>query len=478
MQLPITGPAYEHSTSRSNMQRCINMYPAQAGQDGQGNPQWVLLPTAGLKTMVTISGNQVRSIMEFDGTVYAVVDDGVYKLTINDNTNTATAAQIGSLTTSGAGRILWARNSTQIFFTDSTATGGYILTVATDTVTQIADADFTGAETVVFLDSYFIYNTPNGTTMFSTASNDGSSINAIDVATAEGNPDKLIALAVDKRELYALGTRSVEVWYNAANPSGFPFSRRPGAWVDLGCGARQSVLNINNSLMWLDHRGYVVAKQGYTPVVVSSEAINQQIQAYSRFDDAYAIELQERGHLFYVITFPTAKKTWVYDITTQQWHERAYWNQDQEFEHYRGFCSTNYGHRKLVGDRASGKIFISDDSTFTEDSSLVHRVRSTQYLENDFKRLSVNSFELQLDPGLATPIGDGSDPMVQLRYSVDGGHSWSHSMARSMGKIGEYSKGIRWNRLGLAEEWLFEIRIAEPINFAIIDASINIKVGY
>lgn len=475
MQLPVTGPTYQHESQDVNYQRCVNLFPSLSGPEGK--QQFALLPTAGKKTLVDLSGTEVRAIMEFNDTVYVVVNSTVYKLTINDNAETATGASIGTIS-SQSGLISWAKNPTQIMFTDGTTTGGYIITVSTDTLTQISDADFTGATTVVFMDSYFLYNTPNASTMFATDSNNGLSVDALDVATAEGSPDRLVALAVDKRELWAFGKTSVEIWYDAANATAFPFSRREGAFINQGCAAAFTVLNFDNSLVWLDDRGYIVQANGYSPEVLSNFTVNNAIQSYARIDDAYAFQHIDRGHLFYVISFPTAKKTWAYDATTKQWHERAYMTQNSVLEHDLANCSTRYKRWELAGSRNSGKVFLLKSTAYDDGGDTIHRIRTTGHQAVEYNQIGVDALELHIEAGKALSTGTGSDPQVMMRYSQDGGYTWSNEMYRSMGKIGEYNKRIRWNRLGTGREWLFEFRVSDPIPFSIIDASVDISGGF
>lgn len=474
MELKITGPAYEHSSLDVNRQKCVNMFPTQGDLENQAVS--ALLPTAGLHLLGEIgSVEAIRAVIRFDAFLYIVADDKFYKMTFNEEALSATFSELGTLSTR-SGVVSWARNPTQIMLVDGSPYG-YIHTVSTDTFQAIADNDFTGGSTVVFMDGYFVYNTPNASTMFTTAVNDGTVVSALDVATAEGSPDKLVGLAVDKRELWAFGEKSVEIWYNSANPTGFPFTRREGAFIDQGCGAKHSILNFDNTLMWLDDRGYIVRANGYQPQVVSSEAISQEIRSYSKIDDAVAYKHTDRGHLFYVITFPTANKTWAYDATTGAWHERAFFGQNDSFERDLVSSHVNYNQFDIVGSRSSGKVFLLGEKYYTHGDDPIHRVRVTQHERMELQQIGIPSLELHMEAGKGNITGAGSDPQVMMRYSNDGGYTWSHELWRSSGKIGEYAKRIRWNRLGTAREWLFEFRIVEPIEFALISAYIEISTG-
>lgn len=469
MKFPITGPAYEHASQDVNNQRSVNFYVSSGGPEGRSPA--ALMPTPGLKEVIDLSGSNVRALMKFDSRIYAVMDSTLYEIIYDESAQTATSVTIGTIG-SAEGQLLWDRNPTQIMIADSEK--GYILTPSTNTLAEITDADFTGASTLTFFDSYFVYNTPNASTMFSTASNDGSTISALDVATAEGRSDKLVAVINDKRELWAFGEDTVEIWYNAANTTGFPFSRREGAFLDLGCAAALSVIQFNNSLVWLDRRGFILMADGYGAKVISSEAISKEIRSYAETSDAWAFQFTDRGNLFYVITFPTAKKTWAYNAANGTWCEMAYWT-GSEFEHHLANCHLRFNQSDLVGDRKSGKIYVLDANTYKDGSDTIHRLRSTQFINQEFHQFGVNCLEVHLESGKALSTGTGSDPQIMMRYSNDGGYVWSYEMARSMGKIGEYSKRVRWNRLGTAREWLFEFRITDPIGFSIIDASLDLE---
>ena len=475
MRVPIgMTSASKHPSQDANNRQCINLFPANTGPDA--DPNMVLLPTPGRKLLVEVSGGlSVRAIMRFDEKIYIVVDDKVYLLTIDEGTRTATAASIGSINSS-SGRVSWARNPTQIMMVDGTA-DGYIITAATDTLVTISDPDFAGGETVVFMDGYFIYNEPNSARMHATAINDGTDMSALDVATAEGHPDNLVGLAVDKRELWAFGHDSVEVWYNAANPTGFPFSVRQGAFVDLGCKSKHSITSFNNTLVWLDSRNLVVAAESYTPQIISSAEIQAQIQAMEDPTDALYYEYESQGHIFYALTFPTDNITYVFDSITGLWHQVAEYTNDQGFQRSKIHVTQNYKQWTLAGSRNSGEVFILGAEYHDNAGTEIHRLFTTDHFENEYKFIAIDELELHMESGKAKVTGDGSDPMIQMRYSNDGGYSWSNSLARSMGKLGEYSKRIRWNRLGSAREWIFEFSISSNIKMAFINLAAKIGVS-
>ena len=465
MKIVLPGQSYEHSSRDANYQRCINLFPSPTGDE---NIPFTLLHTSGLKELVDLSGDSVRAIMPFDDSLYVIVDDTVYKVTVAVDKESATSSSVGTLSSS-TGRISWDRNPTQIMIADGSV-NGYVLTPSTDTLASISDGDFTGAVTVNFIDSYFIYNTPDAATMFSTAQNDGSSVDALDVATAESSPDKLKALITHRGEFWALGEKTTEVWYNAANATGFPFSPRDGAIIDQGTSASHSVIRANNTLMWLDDRRFVVQAEGYGIKIVSTNAVSSKFQTYDTVSDAFAFAFKDRGHFFYQLTFPTEKKTWVYDLTTEKWHEKSYRDPetDQDTRHLAN-CFGVYRDLNLVGAFNSGKVYKMSSDYLDDAGDPIIKTKTTSHFTQELKQLSFNSLELHAEAGKGKVTGEGSDPQIMLRYSNDGGYTWSNSLPRSLGKLGEYGKRVRWNRLGSGREWLFEFTNADPIPLGLLE---------
>ncbi len=470
MKLPIIGGAYELPSQDINNQKCIN-YMVQSGGP-EGSAREALVPTPGLKLLIDTAGVQVRGMTVFDGVVYVVVDDTLFELTINTSAKTATKTSRGTLLDS-TGFISMKRNPSQIFIADGV--NSYTYTPGTTTFAQINDGDFDGAITVAFIGSYFLYNEPNSAIVSATAQNDGTSVNALDFITAEANPDDVVGVAALRNELWVFGEESIEVFYNAANAVGFPFSKRLGADISQGCSAVGSIVEHADQLFWLDDRGYILTNNGYTPVPIGTEALHADIASYSTTSDAKAFGYNdELGQQFYLITFPTAKKTWAYSLETKTWHERAHYTLGTDtFEHVLFHNHVNVSRLDIVGAENSGKIYVMSHDYRDDAGDPIHRIRVTQHHSAEYELIGIDELEVHMETGKGTVTGLGSDPQIQMRYSTDGGYTWSNSLNRSMGKLGEYSERVRWTRLGTAREFTFEFRVVEPIDFSIISASVK-----
>lgn len=479
MQLPICGPSYESGTKHANYQRCVNMYLTEQGPAGRG--VGVLVRTPGLSEATTLGDGPVRGMITVDGYVYTVSGNTIYKLTVDHVGKTVSSATLGTMGTT-SGPVYMINNPTQILIVDGSASG-YVITLSSGAITTLTIADnFLGATSVAFLDGYFICSEPGTNVLFSSALNDGTTWDALDFAANSQRPGTLVGLGIFRGELWAFSDTCTEVWYDAANSPGFPLSVRQGMGFDVGCSATGSIVELDNLLMWLDTRGYIVEStnspyirsnnSGYSVNIVSTDAVNNAIAGYQQVSDAIAYSYTIRGHLMYQITFPNQGVTWVYDRTTKMWHERTFNNTtlgNQEAHLSR--CHTQYVTTDLVGDD-DGVVYFTGPEYYDDNGTSIRCVRTTQPLNAEFEYIGIDKLEVRMKSGLAP---SGTDPQITMRYSNDGANSWSTEESRSIGQTGEYGKRIIWNRLGSAVEWEFEFVISSPTDFAIIDASVDVS---
>jgi hypothetical protein len=478
MKTPILGSSYVARSINAADNRMVNLFPEIIPEGGK-EPGF-LNRAPGLKFQQTIGTGPIRALWahQTNGSDFYVVS-GVqfYKVT----GLTATPTLLG--TVSGTGPVSIADNGTQIFLACNGPS--YIYNEVTNVFAQITDPDFPGAVTVGYLDGYFVFNEPNSQKIWVTQLLDGTSVDPLDFASAEGSPDGLVAVNVDHREAWLFGTDSIEVWYDAGLAD-FPLTRIQGAFNEIGCVAAFSIAKLDNGLFWLgtDARGQgiVYRANGYTGVRVSTHAIEYAIAQYGNISDAVAYTYQQEGHAFYVLTFPSANATWVYDVSTQAWHERAGWNTATgQFTRHRSNCQCNFGGNTVVGDYENGNIYTLDLDVYSDNGGIQKWLRSWRALptgQNNLKRTAQHSLQLDCESGTGLVTGQGSDPEIMLRFSDDGGHTWSNEHLSKMGKIGEYYRRVFWRRLGMTlklRDRVYELSMTDPVKTAIMGAEILIS---
>ena len=467
---PILGQAYVARSVNAAVNRMVNLFPELVPEGGK-EPAF-LNRAPGLRLLATVGNGPIRGLWAFGGYAYAVSGLQLYKL---DSSWTATL--IG--TVAGSGPVSMSDNGTQLFVACNPK--GYIYNATTNVFAQITDPDYPGAVTVGYLDGYFVFNEPDSQRVWVTSLLDGTTVDPLDFASAEGSPDGLVALIVDHREAWLFGTNSVEVWYDAGNAD-FPLSRIQGAFNEIGCVAAYSIAKLDNGLFWLggDARGQgiVYRANGYTGQRISTHAVEFAIQSYGDISDAIGYTYQQEGHAFYVLIFPSASKTWVYDVSTQGWHERAAWNNGQFIRH-RSNCQMQFNSTTVVGDYEDGRLFAFDLNVYADDGAIQKWLRSWRALppgQNDLKRTAQHQLQLDCESGVGLNTGQGSDPQVMLRWSDDGGHTWSNEHWVTMGAIGTYGTRAIWRRLGMTlklRDRVLEVSGTDPVKITIMGAELE-----
>ena len=340
------------------------------------------------------------------------------------------------------------------------------------------DGAFTGGTNVDIVDNYFVYNNPD-TQQFG-ASNLLSPISSgLSFASKDGAPDDLVTLIVDHREIYLLGETSSEVWVDQGT-SPFPFARIPGTSTQHGIASAASVSRLGNSFAYLakNNRGtaQIVQMNGYVPQRISNHAVENSLTGYT-ITDAVAWTYQLEGHEVYVISFPSIQLTWAFDVSTGMWHKWLYTNNLGQYERCRGNCSAVFQGYVLVGDYANGKIYHLDKAVYTDDGQLVRRLRRAPHLVSDFQRQYFAELQIQFQPGVGLDVGQGENPQAMLRWSSDGGSTYSSEHWTSIGLVGKYQNRAIWRRLGMARDRIFEVVVTDPVKCVIVSANLKAEAG-
>ena len=343
------------------------------------------------------------------------------------------------------------------------------------------DGAFEGGGTVDISDNYFVYNKPNS--QLWAASDLLSPItDPLSFASKDGSPDDLVAIIVDRREVYLLGEMSSEAWLDVGSVP-FPFQRIQGSSTQQGIAAAYSCARVGNSFAYVskNNRGEatIVQMNGYIPQRISTHAVENTLVGQD-VSDAIAWTYQLEGHETYVVTFPSIGEnglTWAYDATTGLWHKWLYTNNQGQYERHRGNCCAFFNQQILLGDYENGKLYRLSLSQYTDDGQLIRRLRRCPHITTDLQRQYFAELQIQFQPGVGLPVGQGQDPQAMLRWSDDGGFTWSNENWVTIGKQGQYFTRAMWRRLGFARDRIFEVVITDPIKAVIVSANLKAEAG-
>jgi len=467
LNIPFVGPAYEVKSKKLNAQRCINLYLETGGYEGKSNI--ALFGTPGLELFATLGGSAIRGEHHVPSrNLFAVSGDTFYEI---DRGGTVT--ERGTLNSSSS-RISMDDNGTQIMIVDGE--DGYIYNLDTEVFVEITDSDFPGADTVVFIDGYFAVNKPDTGRWYISALLNGLNWTATDFITAESSPDGLVALRNLQGTIHAFGRYTTEIYYNSG--ASFPFDRISGGVMKWGLEARFSLAEAVDTAFWLGRNktgGHVILKkEGYGALRVSTHAVEDAMNKMTTTSDAFAYCYTSRGHTFYVITFPAGNQTWVFDITTGAWHERQSYREGGAIRH-RANAYYYFNDEHIVGDFESGKLYKMRDDIYDDDGDPIERIRRTQRVSDRENNIAYSSLQVDMQTGVGLTTGQGSDPQAMLRWSDDGGHSWTPEKWRSIGKKGEYNHRAIWKRLGYGRDRIWELKITDPIEVVMLGAVAEIE---
>lgn len=304
-----------------------------------------------------------------------------------------------------------------------------------------------------------------------------SAFDLLDIGAKTGASDDIVTLEVMHRDVWLFGARfSTEIWYNAGTPD-FTFARMSGVYIEHGCAALNSVACTDLSMFWLgkDKEGNAVAfvGQNYTALRISTFAIEAEWAKYSTIADAIGFVYQKEGHSFWVLSFPTADKTWVYDLADELWHERAWVDDDGNEHRIRPNCGAFAFGTIVVGDWENGALYALDPQTYTDDGQPISRRRGFPHLVSGGNRVSYARLIAEMQSGSAPGLTTDEPPKVSLRYSDTRGASWGNPVTQTIGSTGQYITSIQFRRLGLGRDRVFELFWDFPYQTALTGAYID-----
>jgi hypothetical protein len=451
--------SYRLRSRKAAQTRLLNCFAS--AQPPEGRSPTLIQGIAGIRSFASIAGPRQRAAIEFNGGLYSVVGTSFLGVTSSGST-----VSIGTIT--GGGRVDIAKNNSQIAILVEPNLWVY----DGSSLSQVNDSDFTsrGAKRMAVMDSYGAFIEPESGRWFICDLTDFTVFDALDFATAEGSPDNLVSIESNNRQFILFGQESLELWDNTGR-DGFPFERNINGYVESGCGAPYSTCSVDHTVYWIDQDRIARRLEGNIARRISTDGVEQRWQDYSTIADATAFTYVFDGHTFVVLTFPTAGATWVYDINTQEWHERLSYSQD----HWRAAWVVKAYDKALVGDTQSGNIGELHATTYSEWGQPLLREATTGAIVDEGRWIQHDRLEVDLDIGNAPLSGQGSEPKIMLDVSNNGGVTFYAKANRALGATGHYRKRVHWDRLGRSRERVYRFRCTDPVPFIVAGSKLDAR---
>lgn len=470
---PLVGGAYMSRSLNLDAQRCVNLYPV-LGESGTAKTPSALFGTPGLRKLATLGGSGgIRGVFKpTSGDAIVVQGSSVYRVAANWS-----STFVGTID-DGTGPVSMDDDGTNAVIV--TGPNGYTVNLASNLFQQITDTAFYGSDYVYYSKTVWVFNRP-GTRQFYLGTSGGSvgvEFDAADFASAVSNAEPIVRHIVNHEDVLLFKETTTEVW-RAVVGGDFLYQRDTNAAIEKGCQAKHSVVALDSTVYWLggdEHGGGIVWKlNGFTPERVSNDGLEFAIQGYAVTSDAQAYTYQQEGHTFYVLTFPTAGATWVYDAATRLWHERAYRNPaTARFQRHRSANHMLFNGTHVVGDYADGRLYALDLGYYSDDGDPLVSLRACPHLASPTgNEVRYSKIRIDIETGVGLVVGQGADPVGMLRWSNDGGHTWSPLSEMKMGKIGEFKRRCELDMLGMARDRVFEWSCSDPVKRVVLSGSID-----
>jgi len=488
--IPLTSGAYQARGYVADALICENLFPEANPQDTnppvavthyprEGERPWSAPPNAapGRGLFALSNGNLIAVV---GPSVYYVNPAGVWTL----------LGQIANLPTP----VSIKDNGNTAILVDNTP-NGYTIALSNNAFAPLVDGTgtFVGATRIAYSDTYFALNAP-GTNQWYVSNPLQATFNILQVAAKATNPDPIETLAFNVRQAWLIGSTSSEVWFLAGSTP-FPYQEWPNIFIPYGCAANYSLTQADVDLFWLSRnfQGQVIAVKthGLNIERITTSALEYEWSNYPIVSDCIASSFQQAGHTFIVFHFPTANKSWGYDIQTKQWHRRISLNAlgQQQRENATFYASVggpvgNFaGYAKMVlgQDWQTGQIYSLDPTYFFDGVATPIICRRTfPHLISDMKEITHVSFVADFEAGEMPGVAEvkGSQYKLQMRYSNDGGNTWSPYRQKGLVTSGNYRRLMRWRGLGMARDRVYELLWSYPGKSALQGAYVDpIKHG-
>ncbi len=480
-KLTLRAGAYTSRSPIAGATRCVNMFPEHNPDEIEPEAPFTHYPRAGLKPLSAppVQGRGRGVFRVSNGDLYSAVGSAVYYIDPNFNhVQVGTIApQFTPVSMADNGR----SNGDQIILVDNTPLG-YQINMSSRQMTQIVDPTglFTGATRADFFDTFFVLN-QIGTNNWYVSLSEQVAFNALDIASKGTFGDPIQSLIMSQHTLWLVGAMTSEPWFDAGNAI-FPFEQVFSQLVPHGTIAPYSVCATDVNAFWLsqdkDGRGIFLKIEGYAAKRVSTFALEDEWLKYPLRSDAICYTYQQGGHTLVCIHFPSADKSWGFDLATEQWHERASIDMGgvmhREHVSFHAFAyDTNVGQ-----DWATGQLYAIDQNTYFDNGMPIVCQRSFPHIVNELKRVTIPALVVDMETGSQPGTGEVQQtyspfssefssefgplnvvqiPTIGVRISKDGGETFGNYRLKQMMSAGHDRALMRLRGWGEGRDIAIEV---------------------
>ena len=460
---PIAFQSAEGQFAFEGVAKLVNAYAEKRGKDAKAPLS--VVPCDGIIEASDDATGPCRGMlyMEDLDKLYHVHSSSVWKTTLSGTTFTTT--RIGTLPGIDVVQMSRNQNADAELFIQTSAD---CFVIASDSVNTITDGDFPAdIITADYASGYTVVGQEDRSFNISSI-NDSLAWAALDFDTFQQKAGKLIRIEENAGEIVGFCSSWMEFWRDTGNAD-FPFT--PVAFRSRGLKAKNAVIRCDNTLMFPGDDGVVYRLENYDPKRISNHAVERLISADSSSSDMIGFGWSYDGHAFANLTGTDWSRC--YDAVTGVWHQR----QTDGYDTWRGRFSVPAWDRVMIGDTLTGKIGYLDRGTYTEFGDTMIWGVDSPPLHVFPNGGIVDALHIDVATGYGLLSGQGSDPLIMLQVSKDGGTTFQQYRELSLGIQGKYATRVTARNLGRfgPKGIVFRLRISDPVARAIVNTDLEIR---
>lgn len=301
-------------------------------------------------------------------------------------------------------------------------TNGYVFSNPT-TPTQITSANFPTPHIPIpiFMDAYLFVAKADSEDIYNSDLDNPALWTAGNYISAEMFPDKIVALSKNNNYIYAIGSGSIEYFYDAANATGSPLARHQSAVQQFGAASMPSVVQTETEVIFIGETndgGHTVwTIDGFKEKEIGIPAVKSIFLAEGdNIKNAYAFVVRVSGQKLYCINLST--RTMVYSFDTEMWSE---WRTDS-VNFFCGHAADGPAGSAYMLHNTEGEVYIMDENKFTDhDIPITCQVISSKLDFDTINRKFMSRLSIIGD----VPDDTLVDSAVMVSWSDDDYKTWS-----------------------------------------------------
>lgn len=467
----IAGPSAEHRDSSESSQFTQNFYPEVMRG---GKSEFTIQSFPGQSLFGAVTGTD-RGSWEMQNIGYRVTGTTLFEVQSD-------GAHVSRGTISGTARCTFADDGRNMIICTTGSVFQY--TQATQALIAVTDVNIVGSTAVTFLNNKFIYTNVDinaGVDFVVSNVGDGTTASGLNAGAVEDDPGKLIHAYAFEDRVYMFTEKTTPIYWNNGDVQP-PLVPVEGRVIEkIGLDALHSVANTDKFIYWLGDDKMVYRAISGNAQSISSIPVAHAMEGYAVTSDAVGYIFRKEGQNFYVLTFPTANKTWCLSesLGVDGWFNLS---ADTNRGKYNATSHMFVYNKHLLADETNGNLYKLDIDAFSNNTLPIQRIRTLASIHGGLvgqpgKRIQMSSFELIMKKGIGLISGQGEDPKVIIEFSVDGGQSFKQGQFVRVGRQGETNIKVKWDSLDSFYDLIIRITTSDPVYYSLQTASIEARLA-